>query len=82
MALALPVPLTLRRRRWTAINWILEAASKRKSRGSGKTMFAQRVAEEIVAIVEGKSGIWVKREGLHKLGVAARANMLIMKRRR
>lgn len=44
-------------------------------------MFAQRVAEEIVAIVEGKSSIWVKREGLHKLGVSARANMMIKRRR-
>lgn len=81
VALALPIPLSLRRRRWTAINWILEAASKRKSRGSGKGMFAQRIAEEVVAVVEGKSAIWVKREGLHKLGVAARANMLQKRRR-
>lgn len=44
-------------------------------------MFATRIAEELVAVVEGKSAIWVKREGLHKLGVAARANMMTTRRR-
>ena len=75
MALAVPVPLSLRRRRWEAIHWILDAASKKRSRGSGKNMFAQKVAEEIVSVVEGRSGAWQKRDALHKLAVAARANM-------
>jgi small subunit ribosomal protein S7 len=38
-------------------------------------MFAMKVAEEIVSVVEGRSGAWQKRDGLHKLAVAARANM-------
>jgi small subunit ribosomal protein S7 len=75
MALAVPVPLSLRRRRWEAIHWILEAASKRKGRGSGKGGFATKVAEEIVSVVEGRSAAWTKRDALHKLAVAARANM-------
>ncbi|KIW02363.1 uncharacterized protein PV09_06185 [Verruconis gallopava] len=76
MALPVPVPLSLRRRRWEAIHWIIDAASKRRSRGSGSGMFAQKVAEEIVNVVEGKSSVWAKRDALHKQAVAARANMV------
>lgn len=75
MALPVPVPLSLRRRRWEAINWILDAASKRKSNGSGRNMFAQKVAEEIVSVVEGRSSAWTKRDGLHKLAVSSRSNI-------
>lgn len=75
MALQIPVPLNLRQRRRTSIMWILDAASKKRSKGSGKTMFAHKIADEMIAIVEGKSSIWEKRQGIHKLGVAARANL-------
>lgn len=56
--------------------WILDAASKRKSRGSGKDMFATRVAEEVVAVIEGRSGVWERRLGVHKLGTSARVNLM------
>ena len=75
VALQIPVPLGLRQRRRTAVQWILTAAIKRKNRGSGKGGFAQRVAEEMVAVVEGKSSVWDRRNAIHKLGVAARANL-------
>ena len=75
VALQIPVPLGLRQRRRTAITWILDAASKRKSRSSGKSMFATRVAEEIVAVVEGKSSAWEKRTGVHKIATTARSNL-------
>jgi small subunit ribosomal protein S7 len=57
------------------MEWIIESASNRKNRGSGRDMFAHRIAETIIAVVEGKSDLWLKRDGVHKLGVAARANM-------
>lgn len=79
-ALPVPVPLSLRRRRWEAIHWILGAANKRKGRGSGTGMLAQKVADEIIAVVEGKSGAWATREGLHKQAVVARANILVKRR--
>jgi len=82
MALQFPNPLGLRQRRRVAIKWILDAASKRRNTGSGKGGFAQRVAQELVAVVEGKSGVWDRRGGIHKLGVAARANMMIANRRK
>ncbi|KAL8937978.1 MAG: hypothetical protein Q9216_004144 [Gyalolechia sp. 2 TL-2023] len=75
VALQMPVPLALRQRRRQAVMWILDAASKKPARGSGRGQFAQRVAEELVAIVEGRSGVWDRRGGIHKLAVSARANL-------
>lgn len=81
VALQIPVPLSKRQRRRTAIEWILGAASKRRNVGSGKNSLGQRVAQEMISVIEGKSGVWDKRNGIHKLGVAARANIVLPKRR-
>ena len=75
VALQIPIPLGLRQRRRQAVMWILDAASKRQSNGSGKGGFAKKVAEEIVSVVEGRSGVWDRRGGIHKLCIAARANL-------
>lgn len=75
VALQIPVPLGQRQRRRTAMQWILTAASKRKTKGSGRGGLAQKVAEELVGVVEGRSGVWERRNAVHKLGVAARANV-------
>ncbi|KAL8920102.1 MAG: hypothetical protein Q9208_006455 [Pyrenodesmia sp. 3 TL-2023] len=74
-ALQLPVPLSLRQRRRQSVMWILDAASKKPARGSGRGQFAQRVAEEIIAIVEGRSPVWDRRGAIHKLAVSARASL-------
>ncbi|KAK3994552.1 ribosomal protein S7 domain-containing protein [Cladorrhinum sp. PSN332] len=74
-ALEVPFPLDARKRRRTAVGWILDAVGKKKSKGSGRSMFPHRVAEEIVAVVEGRSTVWDKRAQVHKLGTAARANL-------
>lgn len=81
VALQIPVPLGQRQRRRIAIQWIINAASKKKNQGSGKNSFGQRVAQEIVAVVQGRSSIWEKRGAIHKLGVGARANLVLPKRR-
>lgn len=81
VALQIPVPLTVRQRRRQAFMWILDAASKRKTRGSGRGTFAQKVAEELIAVIEGRSGVWDRRGGIHKLGVAARSNLNFKRRR-
>lgn len=81
VALQIPVPLGQRQRRRTAVQWILNSASKRKSRGSGRGQFAQRVAEELIAVVEGRSSVWDRRNGVHKLAVAARANVVLPRKR-
>lgn len=82
VALQIPVPLGLRQRRRQALMWVLDAASKRKSRSSGKAMFATRVAEEIVAVMEGRSTAWEKRTGVHKLATTARSNLTFGQRGR
>ncbi|KAK0640883.1 ribosomal protein S7 domain-containing protein [Cercophora newfieldiana] len=74
-ALELPAPLHLRQRRRWAFGWILDVVNKKPSRGSGRGMFPTRVAEEIIAVVEGRSSVWEKRNEIHKKGTAVRANV-------
>ena len=74
-ALQIPVPLSVKQRRRQAVQWILAVIDKKQSRGSGKTMFAQRFADEIISVVEGKSGVWDRRQLAHKTGTGARANL-------
>lgn len=81
-ALQLPVPLGLRQRRRQAVNWILDSATKKTDRGSGKYQFAQKVAEELINVVEGKSSAWEKRQALHKLATSNRANLNAIKKKR
>ena len=73
--LDIPVPLKERQRRRAAVAWILEAVERRPSRGSGRRMFAARFADEVVAVAEGRSGVWQKRAALHRLATASRANL-------
>lgn len=82
MSLPIPVPLSLRQRRRTAIMWILDSVLKKKSRGSGPTMFAQRFTDEIISVVEGKSSVWDKRAMVHKAATSARVNLNYTKIRR
>ncbi|KAH1334869.1 hypothetical protein KXW91_002874 [Aspergillus fumigatus] len=70
-AVQIPVPLMQRQRRRTAIRWIIDASDKRRD-----SSFAQRVAHELVAVAEGRSGVWDRREAVHKLGVAGRSNLV------
>jgi len=74
-SLPIPSPLTIRQRRRVAFMWIIDSASKKFNRISGKGTFAYRLADEIVAVVEGKSALWDRRTNLHKQGVAARSNV-------
>ena len=74
-ALELPEPMAARQRRRVAVMWILDAVNKKKSKGSGRAMFAHRVAEEIISVIEGRSTVWDRRQNVHKLGTAARANL-------
>lgn len=79
-ALEEPIPLPLRQRRRTALSWILDTVNKKPSKGSGRKQFAHRLAEEIVAVIEGRSSVWEKRRIIHKLGTAARINVGTKKR--
>lgn len=74
-ALQIPVPLGLRQRRRTAFTWVLESASKKANKGTGRSDFARRIAEELVSIVEGKSALWDRRVNVHKVATSARSNL-------
>ncbi|KAI9151723.1 37S ribosomal protein S7 [Paramyrothecium foliicola] len=74
-ALEVPHPLAVRQRRRTAFKWILDSVTKKPSTGSGRKQLPHRIAEEIIAVVEGRSGVWEKRKLVHKAGTAARANI-------
>ncbi|KAK1759703.1 ribosomal protein S7 domain-containing protein [Echria macrotheca] len=74
-SLDLPIPLMARQRRRVAFGWILDVVNKKPSKGSGRTMFPHRVAEEIVAVIEGRSSVWDKRQQVHKQGTVNRANL-------
>ncbi|KAF1969525.1 30S ribosomal protein-like protein S7 [Bimuria novae-zelandiae CBS 107.79] len=81
VALQIPVPLGQRQRRRIAIQWILGSASKRRTNVSGKTAYAQRVASELIAVVEGRSAVWERRNAVHKLGVSARSNIVLPRKK-
>ena len=53
--------------------WILNAANSRKERYG----FVERVADEIVAVVEGRSNAWERRLQVHRTAVGARANVIV-----
>lgn len=74
-SLEVPVPIGRRARRRAAWMWLMDAVNKKPSMGSGKKQLAQRIGEEIVAIVEGRSSVWDRRFQLHKLGTTVRANL-------
>lgn len=73
-ALEVPMPLAVRQRRRQAFKWILDVVEKKPSKGSGRKQYPQRIAEEIIAVIEGRSGVWDRRKIVHKQGTAARAN--------
>ncbi|KAL4751236.1 hypothetical protein BDW72DRAFT_95951 [Aspergillus terricola var. indicus] len=66
----IPLALAEKQRRRSAIGWIIDASNKRRD-----AKLAHRVANELIAVAEGKSGVWEKRDGVHKLGIAARVNI-------
>lgn len=68
-----PMPIGLRARRRTAITWIIQAADKRKA----KMGLAERLADEILAVMEGRSTAWDKRLQVHRTGTAGRANVKV-----
>ncbi|KAJ5586869.1 uncharacterized protein N7459_002634 [Penicillium hispanicum] len=76
-AVQVPHPLSLRQRRRAAIKWIIDASAKRRD-----AQLAHRVANELVAVAEGRSGVWDRRDQQHKIGISGRANLGLAPRRR
>jgi small subunit ribosomal protein S7 len=74
-SLEVPMPIAVRQRRRQAWVWIMDSVSKRPSMGSGRRQLPVRIAEEIIAVIEGRSSVWEKRQVIHKTGTAARMNV-------
>ncbi|CAO3678517.1 unnamed protein product [Umbelopsis vinacea] len=64
-----PTALRERQRRRKAIVWILEGAEKRPEK-----TFEARLSGEILAVINGASSALTKKNSLHKLALANRAN--------
>ncbi|CAG7923630.1 unnamed protein product [Penicillium olsonii] len=75
-AVQIPTPLNLRQRRRAAIRWIIDGSAKRRD-----STFSHRVAAEVVAVAEGRSSVWDKRDQQHKIGISGRANLSTPMRR-
>ncbi|CAG8493722.1 3839_t:CDS:1 [Paraglomus brasilianum] len=71
-AVQVPTPLNDRQKAFRAMKWTIEASDKRQDHS-----FSVRLAQEILAIVNGNSSVLTKREQLHRLAVASRANLPI-----
>ncbi|CAG8453472.1 998_t:CDS:1 [Paraglomus occultum] len=71
-AVQVPTPLNDRQKAFRAIKWIIDASDKRQDHS-----FSVRLAQEILAIVNGSSSVLAKREQLHRLAVTCRANLPI-----
>lgn len=74
----IPSPLNIRQRRRQALVWISAAADKR----SDRARLAERFADEVVAVVEGRSAAWERRSQVHRMAILARANVAVQGRRR
>ncbi|KAI0430010.1 ribosomal protein S7 domain-containing protein, partial [Xylaria sp. FL1042] len=74
-ALEVPEPISSRARRRQAIMWIMDIVNRKRSAGSGRKQFAHRFGQEVVAVIEGRSTVWDRRQALHKLSTASRANL-------
>ena len=75
-----PRPLRIRQRRRVAMVWIRDAADKRNMWQLGKGTRAHLIAQEIIAIVEGKSRLWEKRAALHKVAMTNRQHVGYVRR--
>ena len=73
-ALLMPAPLALRQRRRRAFKWILDVCHKRPA-PPGDDKYPVQIAQELIAIVEGRSTVWDKRTEVHKLATTSRINL-------
>ncbi|CAG8558694.1 11661_t:CDS:2 [Diversispora eburnea] len=66
----IPIPLNERQKRHKAIKWILNASDKRPGK-----KFSERLALEILAVINGQSPALQQRESVHKAALVNRANL-------
>lgn len=71
-AVVKPVALGEKQRIWYAVKWILDTVT-RKATSNGKTL-EERLAREMIAIIQGTSEVLKKKEGVHRQAMANRGN--------
>lgn len=59
----------------------LDRCFEAEERGEWQEQFGTACGAGVISVIEGKSGVWEKRNAIHKLGVAARANIVLPKRK-
>ncbi|KAN0060834.1 hypothetical protein ACQY0O_007493 [Thecaphora frezii] len=67
--LQVPIALTQRQSTRKALVWMLEASKKRADR-----QVEMRIAAEVLAVLEGSSGVAARRDEAHRIAMANRAN--------
>ncbi|KXN64922.1 ribosomal protein S7 [Conidiobolus coronatus NRRL 28638] len=67
----IPYPLNLKQSRRQAMKWILQYSEKRNQRS-----FGERLANELLSIINNNSTVLAKKNELHKLVLANRTNAL------
>lgn len=75
----IPRPLNDRRKRRTAIMWIIEASGKAKKGGKS---FPIRLGTELFKVIKRESGALQRKEQLHKAALANRSNVIMFDRRK
>ncbi|KAI9145602.1 ribosomal protein S7 domain-containing protein, partial [Paraphysoderma sedebokerense] len=70
--LQIPKALTERQKNRRGILWILEAAGKRSDK-----QFEKRLANEVLAVLDGSSGVIAKKQQIYKTALANRTNVSI-----
>ncbi|TFK46610.1 ribosomal protein S7 [Heliocybe sulcata] len=65
-----PIPLTEKQRTFYAISWIRKAAQKRPV---GRSV-EERLAKELIAVIDGTSSVIKNRNDIHKLATVNRGN--------
>ncbi|KIM32837.1 hypothetical protein M408DRAFT_20180 [Serendipita vermifera MAFF 305830] len=71
-SLMVPMPLNDRQRTFFAVKWLLAASKSRNDR-----KLEDRLAKEIIRIIEGESDVLKKKMEVHKLAVANRSNAAV-----
>ncbi|PVG04784.1 ribosomal protein S7 [Serendipita vermifera] len=71
-SLQVPTPLNDRQRAFFAIKWLISVSKNRSER-----KLEERVAKEVIKIVEGESEVLRKKAEVHKLAVANRSNAAV-----
>jgi ribosomal protein S7 len=74
----IPTPLALKQQRRLGILWIIKGAQKRSAKQNGKYLFGDKIAQEILGILQGTSCFAIeKKRELYTLALQNKANVVM-----